>query len=281
MHLMRCLTFVAAKCNFVFSSTHIKGTLADALSRNKAPLFFSLFPTPLHRAIPDLLLNVKPDWTSRTWIKLWSTIFCTPSTQRSYKSAQTRYYSFCSNFTIQPLPLQETHLCRFASFLAKENIAHTTIKCYLSALRRLSQLPGPEDLSLPKIRERHTRRQDGAHKKTASYHGGYTSQPPIIFRGKKSGRGLLHAMGGNLHLLLRIHAFRGDDTPIGVSLRSVRSLTPSIVKLQLKASKTDPFRKGVEIILGRTALRFLRRRSPPHQITVYTENTGSTVTCGH
>ncbi len=27
---------------------------------------------------------------------------------------------------------------------------------------------------------------------------------------------------------------------------------PSIVKLRLKASKTDPFRKGVEIILGRT-----------------------------
>ncbi len=37
MHLMRCLTFLAAKFNFVISAAHIKGvdnTLADALSRD-------------------------------------------------------------------------------------------------------------------------------------------------------------------------------------------------------------------------------------------------------
>ncbi len=35
-----------------------------------------------------------------------------------------------------------------------------------------------------------------------------------------------------------------------VSIDDVAS--PSVVKLQLKASKTDPFRRGVEIVLGRT-----------------------------
>ncbi len=47
-----------------------------------------------------------------------------PSTQRSYASAQSRYLSFCSQFNIQPLRIHEIHLCRFASLLAKDNIAH-------------------------------------------------------------------------------------------------------------------------------------------------------------
>ena len=82
MHLMRCLTFVAAKCNFIFSSVHIRGTdnvRADALSRNNAPLFLSLSPQAqtspivIPSAITDLLVNTQPDWTSTDW--LWNTIF--------------------------------------------------------------------------------------------------------------------------------------------------------------------------------------------------------------
>ena len=43
------------------------------------------------------------------------------------------------------------------------------------------------------------------------------------------------------------------DTHLGFSDVSVDNLTsPKIIKLRLKASKTDPFRKGVEIVLGRT-----------------------------
>ena len=87
MHLMRCLTFVAASFNFIFSSAHIPGTenvLADALSRNKAKLFLSLspqarrLPSPIPRAVLELLLMEKPDWTSRAWIRLWNSIFTTP-----------------------------------------------------------------------------------------------------------------------------------------------------------------------------------------------------------
>ena len=73
MHYMRCLHFVAAKYNFIFSSTHIRGldnVLADALSRNKSDIFFSLFPqadarpTPIPKAMQEFLLLVRPDWTS-------------------------------------------------------------------------------------------------------------------------------------------------------------------------------------------------------------------------
>ncbi len=76
------------------------------------------------------------------------------STQRSYASAQSRYLSFCNQFGIPPLPVQEAHLCRFASFLANDNISHATIKCYLSAVRRLqiaNNLPDPLIASMPKL----------------------------------------------------------------------------------------------------------------------------------
>lgn len=87
MHLMRCLTFVAAFFNFIFSSAHIPGAenvLADALSRNKAQLFLSLspqarrLPSSIPKAVLELLLGEKPDWTSQAWIRLWNSIFTTP-----------------------------------------------------------------------------------------------------------------------------------------------------------------------------------------------------------
>ena len=77
-----------------------------------------------------------------------------PSTQRSYNSAHSRYFAFCSQFNIPPLPVQEAHLCRFASFLAKDNITYSTIKCYFSAIRRLQiahNYADPMIASFPKL----------------------------------------------------------------------------------------------------------------------------------
>lgn len=84
MHLMRCLALVAACCNFIFSSSHIRGqhnVLADALSRNNSSLFLFNYPqaqpcpTPLLPVLLSLLLQEKPDWTSSSWIKLWTSTF--------------------------------------------------------------------------------------------------------------------------------------------------------------------------------------------------------------
>ena len=84
MHLMRCLVFIAAKWEFHLVATHIKGvnnTLADALSRDNLVLFHSLHPQADREPsiIPEALLEVliisRPDWTSRSWTEMWSTIF--------------------------------------------------------------------------------------------------------------------------------------------------------------------------------------------------------------
>ena len=84
MHLMRCLVFISAKFNFIFSAAHIPGIhnqLADALSRDNYQYFESHYPqaqrlaSPIPQALVNLLMVSKPDWTSQHWSSLWSTIF--------------------------------------------------------------------------------------------------------------------------------------------------------------------------------------------------------------
>lgn len=84
MHLVRCLAFIKAKYQFSLFATHIPGInndLADALSRNNLPYFFSHHqqavtdPTPIRQELLDLNVISKPDWTSAQWTKLWSATF--------------------------------------------------------------------------------------------------------------------------------------------------------------------------------------------------------------
>ena len=42
---------------------------------------------------------------------------------------------FCSSSNVNPLPLCESVLCKFVSYLADESLQHRTIKTYLSGLR--------------------------------------------------------------------------------------------------------------------------------------------------
>ena len=86
MHLARCLAFIKAKLGVNIVASHIKrvnNVRADALSRNNLVLFRSLHPQALQtpssilEALLDLLIVSKPDWTSRRWTELWSTIFQT------------------------------------------------------------------------------------------------------------------------------------------------------------------------------------------------------------
>ena len=87
MHLMRCLTFIMAKYNFVVSGAHIRGIhndLADALSRNNSHYFLSHYPqaqaspTGVPTELVELLVTSRSDWVSPHWTKLWSSIFNQP-----------------------------------------------------------------------------------------------------------------------------------------------------------------------------------------------------------
>ena len=83
MHLMRCLSFISAKFNFIFSPCHIRGldnVLADALSRNNLPMFLMYSPNShtLPTLLPLALISQRMDWTSPSWTRLWTSIFSGP-----------------------------------------------------------------------------------------------------------------------------------------------------------------------------------------------------------
>ena len=59
------------------------------------------------------------------------------STQRAYDSAKRRFLHFCMHHNIQPIPASEQHLCQYIAYLAMAGLAHSTIKCYLSAVCHL------------------------------------------------------------------------------------------------------------------------------------------------
>ena len=120
MALMRCLFFITAKHNLLLTATHLPGssnTLADALSRNKLPLFFSNFPQacPLPSHIPpaltDLLVLSKPDWTSPSWSSMFNATFKQhfQKTQSPHTAQHTEGTS-CSatELNIPPTPQQKT-----------------------------------------------------------------------------------------------------------------------------------------------------------------------------
>ncbi len=195
-----------------------------------------------------------------------------PATHRSYNSAQTRYIKLYTQISIQPLPLEETHLCRFASFLAKDNITYTTIKCYFSALRRLQlshNYPDPMISSFPKLEcvVKGIKREQ-AHKK-----GETPKRLPITIEILQKLRVFFEARSHETDAFMLWAAvttcFFGFMRSGEITLPSESAFDPSshlgfadvtvddisapqLVKLRLKASKTDPFRKGVEIVIGRT-----------------------------
>ena len=76
MHLLRCLFFLEACCQFELVASHVPGIhngLADDLSRNRLSSFFLKVPqackepTAVPPQLPHVLLDPSLDWTSPSW----------------------------------------------------------------------------------------------------------------------------------------------------------------------------------------------------------------------
>ncbi len=83
MHLMRCLAFVEAIRSVTIVADHIRGednVIADALSRNKSNVAWSLMQAPAERLsempkdLIELLTSANHSWSEQEWQKLRS--FC-------------------------------------------------------------------------------------------------------------------------------------------------------------------------------------------------------------
>ena len=195
-----------------------------------------------------------------------------PSTTRSYNLAKHRYLGFCQRFNLVPVPLSEFVLCRYVAFLSDLSLKYQTIKSYLSALRHLQIAQGFSDPFTP-----------GAFPQLEYVLKGVRRSPHISPQLKRLPITLdllrkLYAVWSpsardlDTHLLwaaccLAFFGFvrSGEITSSSTSVYNQSTvllvsdvafnthLNPSVVAVTIKCSKTDPFRSGVTLFLGRTA----------------------------
>lgn len=79
------------------------------------------------------------------------------NTHSTYSTAGRRYKLFGERFELSDLyPATDVLLCRFAAYLAKENLAFGTIKSYLFGIRSIQLDKGME---FPSMRERYELQQ--------------------------------------------------------------------------------------------------------------------------
>ena len=197
------------------------------------------------------------------------------SSRRSYNSAKKRYVDFCSDAGFLPVPASEHQLCQFVSHMADVGLKHKTIKCYLSAVRHLhleEKLPDPGLCNMARLEHvlrgvKSLQAKQGSQSKPR-----LPITPTILLKLRKvwdsrptdKDRIMLWAascicffgfMRAGEITVLSDTAYDAS-THLSVKDVSVDSKSnPGMVKLHLKASKTDPFRQGVDIFVGKTTDR--------------------------
>ena len=204
------------------------------------------------------------------------------STRRSYSSAKNRYIKFCQSKGLTPLPASEHQLCQFASCLANQNLGHSSIKCYLSAVRHLHVAEGHGD---PHVAEGHgdphiscmarleqvLKGIKGVQVRTVPKQTRLPITPELLLKMRQvwmaadGGSKWDHIMLWAACLLCFFGFLRSGEISVpldsmfdsgahlafsDVSVDSTES--PKVMRVHIKASKTDPFRVGVDIFIGRT-----------------------------
>ena len=194
-----------------------------------------------------------------------------PSTQRTYNSAKKRYVLFCSNKGLVPLPASEHQLCQFISFLATQELCHNTIKSYLAAIRHLHIAEGfgdPHINNMAKL-EQVLKGIKSVQCKSPARRLRLPILPDHLAKMRRVWRKDNDSFNGKMlwaaASLCFLGFFRAGEITIpsdssfdegahlcfgDVSVNSVQC--PQIIRVHLKASKTDPFRVGIDIFVGKT-----------------------------
>ena len=195
-----------------------------------------------------------------------------PATSRSYEAAKKRFLAFCQSVHLPSVPASEAVLLRFVVALAAEGLSSGTIKCYLSGVRHLYLSLGLGD---PKVGDMATLQHVMRGIKSVQAKRGQQPRPrlpitPTILSG------LRQVWEKSRHDFDNIMLWAACTTCFFGFLRSGEITSPSAhdfdptyhlsltdiavdnpshplaISVYIKASKTDPFRKGVQIFLGRT-----------------------------
>ena len=207
-----------------------------------------------------------------------------PSTWSTYFSGIRQYVSFCSMFSVDPLPLSEVTLENFSASL-QLRVAYKSIKVYLSGVQFWAKLHGCPVLvaDMPRLQYvlRGIRRFQGDKFKRAP-------RPPVTWallqrvcafvacsEAPFNRDMLLSAVLLAFFGLLRVSEYTAPsasrfDPSVCLSVRDVTiSWARGVALIYIKQSKTDPFRVGVTVRVGViqhrlcpvvALIRFLARR---------------------
>ena len=192
------------------------------------------------------------------------------SSMKTYQSGANWFIKYCHSNSLQCFPVTEVVLCGFVSYLADEGLKHRSIKTYLSGVRYhqiKKGLPDPFKVaSMPRVEYVMKGHQVKVGTATRTR---LPITPSLLrkFKEARSPRGAerdikLMWAACCLCFLCFLHAGEmtvpGDseyDPHTHLSLSDIAvddSKHPSLLRVTIKQSKTDPFRKGVDIFIGRT-----------------------------
>ena len=177
-----------------------------------------------------------------------------PTTCRTYAAGIKRFLQFCSATGLSPPPPIPSHTLQlFAAYLAN-TVSYKTIKVYLAGLRHwhiLKGLPEPTPDPLLEYTVRGIRRQQGENPRrrlpittaTLKYLKSQLRQLTLNHADKRM---LWAAFCVAFYGFLRVSEFTcqavGSFNPDQSLLRQDIILQGSAVTIEIKASKTDPFR---------------------------------------
>ena len=181
-------------------------------------------------------------------------------------SAKNRYVKFCTDSGLITLPLTEHKLCLFVSHLAESGLKFQTVKCYLSGLRYFQISAGMGDpysgVSMPRL-EYTTKGIKKAERENPSTHALVRlpiTQSILLLLKKEWEKGPIRfmiwaactlAFFGFLRIGEKTVADGSSyDTQVHLSIDDItfdHSSAPTAMFVNIKASKTDPFRKGVTL----------------------------------
>ena len=181
--------------------------------------------------------------------------------------------NFCSRLSvINPFPLTESTLCRFVACLGQEGLKHRTIKSYLSGLRfaQIHQALGNPFLKDMPLLEyvlsgiKHSEARGTTHsdarlpitiqvlRNLKPVWLSSSPHPDSIMLWAASCSGFFGFLRAGEFTTPSLQAY---DASVHLSLSDLAvdsHSSPSMVRLRIKQSKTDPFRQGVDVFLGAT-----------------------------
>ena len=184
-----------------------------------------------------------------------------PTTRCSYDAAQRRYLLFCTNINTSPLPVNDTLLCCYVASLANEKLRFQII---------MSGFGDPDMSSMPVLEYllKGVKREQAKHNPESTH--SRLPITPAILRSLRSELYKEPTKWNNIMLWaacctyffgflrsgeITVPSQKDYDSSAHLSSGDVTfnsQHTPSMAQINIKASKTDPFPKGVTICVGRT-----------------------------